>query len=139
VNIKLSLYVKYWTWFMAFCFLVLSFLVYFAYVFISDDFESFLIYKSADEIFKSADFYLIVIFNTSLLFVMDYAIMYYTTTYQTTIGHYFQYLIKTGREDEVDSFQIFERKQGNDDVDYNQPKTPVMVRPVARKEKDIEN
>jgi hypothetical protein len=132
-------FVKYWTWFIVFCFVVLSFLVYFVYVWISDNFESFLIFKSAQQIFMSSDYYLIVIFNASLMFVIDYAVMYYRTTYFTSMANYFQFLVKTGKEDQVDAFHYFEQKNEDEDIDYKQPKTPVVVRPVEYKKKDLEN
>lgn len=117
----------------------MSIVFYILYVWISDNIMSFLIYKSAMELFETPDFYLTVILNTSVVFILEYSIMYYRATYHTTMSNYFQYLIKTGREDNIDSFYYFDKRMDKDeDIDYRQPKTPTMVRPVQHKGRDLE-
>lgn len=111
VNIRLGLYTKNWTLIFIFSLFYLSLVPYFAYVFVSNSIESFLVYQSVLQTFQSFVFYSIIIALPSLFFVLDLFAIILWQEFSTSLSHYFRILIKTGQENDAEYYKELENDE----------------------------
>jgi len=104
--LKLATQTRYWTILSVIALVGTSLLLYTAYVWVADMFETFLVYKTAMELFTSLHFYSIVVLNAGVIFVFDIIYMYIKARYYTSLVSYMRAVIKRGNANVLSSFNF---------------------------------
>ena len=129
VNIRLGLYNNNWTVLFVFSLFFLSFLLYFAYIFISDSFNEFLIYKSIIQTFQSFPFYACVMLLSGLLFALDLMTIVLKQEFSNSLINYFRILIKTGQEQDLQYYSELQKVEFKGILSKSQKSTKKIPRP----------
>ena len=106
MDLKLATQTRYWTILSVIALIGTSLMLYTAYVWVADMFETFLVYKTALELFTSLHFYSIVILNAGVIFVFDIIYMYIKARYYTSLVSYMRAVIKRGNANVLASFNF---------------------------------
>jgi hypothetical protein len=115
-----------------------SFGLYIAYIWVADNFSSFLNSYSIQQTFGSGLFYLIVIFNTGVVLSSELAVYYLTSLNLNNVSSYFMRLIKTKQYNDPEKFRKFEREEMAEEEyieKYENTVTPTLIRPAKHDEK----
>jgi len=97
VDMKIAIYTKYWTILTPISLILLSLVLYFAYMFGIDLVTDEMIAQTTHMLFTSCHFYLIVLMNFGVIFLLDLGYRYIKSTYYGDLADYYQKLIKTGK------------------------------------------
>lgn len=76
VNVKIAMNTKYWTMMMFLSIMITSISIYFLYVFVANLIEEFNVYLTAEAVFTMPNYYLIIIFNVTMVISFDMLILY---------------------------------------------------------------
>ena len=82
---KIALHTQYWTLFSATILVFSSLILYFSYIWISDQFSDFKSYKTASMLFSTANFYLMAIVCAGVVFGQDLAILFWKVENQKNL------------------------------------------------------
>lgn len=84
--------------------------VYFGYMWIANEIKSMLVYESAQMLWKTPFYYLIVLLNVGTVFLVDVMYIYIKKEYFTETIDYISSLIKTHQENNENKFEMVESK-----------------------------
>ena len=112
MNIKLAAYTQYWTILTVVTLIITSYGLYFAYIWISDQFSEFTSYQTAGMLFGTPNFYLAIFGCMSIVFSFDLFVLFFKAEIQKDLIEKVKLGVKRGYDRSETFFKdLFEKKQ----------------------------
>ena len=133
----MAAYTQYWTVITVLTLLISSYGLYFAYIWISDQFDEFTSYKTAGMLFATPNFYLAMVGCMGIVFGFDLFMLYLKTEFRMDLLEKVKLGIKRGY-DRSESFfkELFEKKSTLQDADESSKTKIERMNSSSKKEKN---
>lgn len=125
---KIAVHTQYWTLLSASILIFSSLILYFSYIWISDQFSEFQSFKTADMLFSGVSFYLTSIVCAGVIFAQDVALLYLKVDNQTNLIERVKIGVKMGYDKSETFFRnIFVSKEhfGSEELKKSGPRKDV--------------
>lgn len=124
VNAKLAAYTQYWTILAILTLIITSYVFYFAYIWVSDQFPEFTSYQTAGMLFLTPNFYLAIFGCMGIVLAFDLLILFFRAEIKRDLLETIKLGVKRGLDRSETFFRdLFEKKQTlNETLDITKQK-----------------